>query len=476
MWSKAIEYISKSSTGSSDINAASFANGAAVTGVFILGSVFGVLLTSYGKTVLKLSRPNQASSNVNSTDTDTASSTTTTEQDEGIAVLEGAMALFSTQLKKSTDTEQSNVVNYISPEEMASKLFSQDSAHSMDLSTDFSKTENKVERMLQCFRDLQEYSVNTNHPFFFNQLFGAVDPVALAAEVIASGMNTSVYTYETAPVFTILERDLFTNLGKVVFPNSETCDGLMLPGGSLSNLTALHVARHLARNGVPDIPNRTSISDKPGNHFHEEKKDDESVHDSYPMEAPELVAFVSNEAHYSFKKACSVIGLGQDNLIAVPTKQNGPMDAEQLELLFTQLEEDNKFLERKRIPYFVGLTAGSTVRGSYDDIEAITRVCKKQEERISSLQNESNPTGYSNKIWVHVDGAWGGPAVFSQRADMKALMKGVTEVDSFTFNPHKMLGAPQQTTCFLSRHEVNPFSLRDGASLLFHLPCFMTNL
>ena len=129
MWSKAIEYISKSSTGSSDINAASFANGAAVTGVFILGFVFGVLLTSYGKTVLKLSRPNQASSNVNSTDTDTASSTTTTEQDEGIAVLEGAMALFSTQLKKSTDTEQSNVVNYISPEEMASKLFSQDSAH-----------------------------------------------------------------------------------------------------------------------------------------------------------------------------------------------------------------------------------------------------------------------------------------------------------------------------------------------------------
>jgi len=56
------------------------------------------------------------------------------------------------------------------------------------------------------------------------------------------------------------------------------------------------------------------------------------------------------------------------------------------------------------------------------------------------------------------------------------VMKGITEVDSFTFNPHKMLGAPQQTTCFLSRHEVNLFSLRDGASLLFHLPCFMTNL
>jgi hypothetical protein len=78
---------------------------------------------------LKLLRPNQASSNVNSTDIDTASSTTTTEQDEGIAVLEGATALFSIQLKKSTDTEQSHVVNYFSPEEMVSKLFSQDSAH-----------------------------------------------------------------------------------------------------------------------------------------------------------------------------------------------------------------------------------------------------------------------------------------------------------------------------------------------------------
>ena len=56
---------------------------------------------------------------------------------------------------------------------------------------------------------------------------------------------------------------------------------------------------------------------------------------------------------------------------------------------------------------------------------------------------------------LHVDGAWGGPAIFSQREDIKGLVKGLSAVDSFTFNPHKMLGAPQQTTAFVTRHEVS---------------------
>ena len=37
--------------------------------------------------------------------------------------------------------------------------------------------------------------------------------------------------------------------------------------------------------------------------------------------APNLVAFTSDESHYSYKKSCSLLGLGSDNLVAVQTNE-----------------------------------------------------------------------------------------------------------------------------------------------------------
>jgi glutamate/tyrosine decarboxylase-like PLP-dependent enzyme len=122
---------------------------------------------------------------------------------------------------------------------------------------------------------------------------------------------------------------------------SEACDGLMLPGRSLSNLTALHVARYFATRGADGAANTetTAIDD---DDFQEEKKNC-SKHE-YKRACQ--VAFVSAETHYSFEKAVSLIGLGREYLIKVPTKQNGEMDVEQFDLLMTQME--NKNLGTKR--------------------------------------------------------------------------------------------------------------------------------
>ena len=110
------------------------------------------------------------------------------------------------------------------------------------------------------------------------------------------------------------------------------------------------------------------------------------------------------------------------------------------------------------------MTAGSTVRGSFDDIDAIVRVCRTHEEKLNSnnyrrdrrldLSSASSISTKKVKIWIHVDGAWGGSAIFSARHDIHGLVKGVEKADSFTFNPHKMLGAPQQTSAFVTRHKV----------------------
>ena len=197
-------------------------------------------------------------------------------------------------------------------------------------------------------------------------------------------------------------------------------------------------------------------------HLYTNKSGDEAEYD--------LVAFVSSEAHYSFAKSARVLGLREDDLIVIPTNADGSMNVEALAKSFDELEyeleqivkeedgnlarnNDEKRVKRRRrrVPFFVACTAGSTVRGSFDDIAKIVEICRGYESR--QQQHCSQPQ-YERSIWVHVDGAWGGSAIFSSRNEIRSIthMDEIRHADSFTFNPHKMLGAPQQTTAFIVRH------------------------
>eukprot|EP00579_Thalassiosira_antarctica_P032459 CAMPEP_0201994646 /NCGR_PEP_ID=MMETSP0905-20130828/2415_1 /ASSEMBLY_ACC=CAM_ASM_000554 /TAXON_ID=420261 /ORGANISM="Thalassiosira antarctica, Strain CCMP982" /LENGTH=684 /DNA_ID=CAMNT_0048549659 /DNA_START=126 /DNA_END=2177 /DNA_ORIENTATION=- len=391
---------------------------------------------------------------------------------------------------------------------------------------------------------IQKYSVDTSHPYFFNQLFGSLDPIALAAEIVALSVNTSAYTYETAPVFTLLEREVMGQIGRLVFFGHEETteklnnqdgekeeefegEGLMIPGGSLANLTAMHAARHRwkAMNGYTTKQTQTmedsrrlmveeeqmgevqqhywsssledgeeekklevisshgapsSLSQPQNNESHtstSQQQQQQSVYDDN-RSTPDLVAFVSSEAHYSFSKSARVLGLREDDLIVIPTHADGRMDVavlakriEELEMLEPTAEAatDKHCGRRKRVPFFVACTAGSTVRGSFDDIASIVKVCRSYESR-NHRNAPSNSNHHQRSIWVHVDGAWGGSAIFSARPSVRRAthVDDIRHADSFTFNPHKMLGAPQQTTAFIVRHR---HALRDanaaGAKYLF---------
>lgn len=352
-------------------------------------------------------------------------------------ILDGALHLFYQRwfdkTKKSLFAQKKKVVEYLSPEEMLQKLFHNDDKFnllkenlSFSLKDSISREmqyKSNAKAMIELLSLIQKYSVDTSHPYFFNQLFGATDPVALAAEIVSLSLNTSTATYEIAPIITLIEKEVVSSIGKIVYGENfgMPFDGMMIPGGSLSNLTALHVARHYFlsnyMNGQMDI---------------EEKKKDDWENNSPRVDIiSKLVAFVSQEAHYSFLKAAAVIGLSKENLIQIPTLSSGEMNTKYLGEAIRMTQACHKY------PFFVGVTSGSTVRGSFDSIEDVMQTCN---------MNGGN-------IWVHVDGAWGGVSIFSDRKEIRNLMKGVETTNSFTFNPHKMLGAPQQTTVFVSRHE-----------------------
>lgn len=135
----------------------------------------------------------------------------------------------------------------------------------------------------------------------------------------------------------------------------------------------------------------------------------------------EFVLFTSAHGHYSLSKAAILLGLGSDAVIGVEVDSAGRIIPSALEASIIQSKKSGK------TPFFINATAGTTVLGSFDPLDAISLIAKK------------------HNLWFHVDGSWGGSVVFSPT--QKHKLKGVENANSVAINPHKMLGTP--VTCSL---------------------------
>jgi glutamate decarboxylase len=157
-----------------------------------------------------------------------------------------------------------------------------------------------------------------------------------------------------------------------------------------------------------------------------------------------LRIFTSAHGHYSVEKAANLYGFGTSSVIPVPVDTDGRM----IPAEFEKLVKASK--EKGETPFFLNATAGTTVHGSFDPFTALSKICK------------------DNNIWMHIDGSWGGPVIFSQQ-HAKTRLDGTHLADSITINPHKMLGVP--ITCsFLLGADMNQFhkALTLPAGYLFH--------
>ncbi len=273
-----------------------------------------------------------------------------------------------------------------------------------------------IDSLREVLTDIRNQSVSTQSPFFMNQLFSGILPQMLMAEEFALQLKTTMATSEASPVLTKLEEEVVDSLGKQIgWPIDQRC-GITVPGGSAANFMALHCARQFI---LPNIKNA-------GN------------------SGIQLRAYVSSEAHYSMKKACAVLGLGIENLVSILVDSSSKM---KMDLLQQAIETD---IQNGFKPLFVCATAGTTVLGSFDPIAEIAEICQKQ------------------NLWLHVDAAWGGPALFSE--NLKPLVKGIAQADSVTFDAHKLFGANLTSSFFLTRHERILFEANDvsGAEYIFH--------
>ena len=307
------------------------------------------------------------------------------------ATAEEALRLGSERLveyvRQSSDRTQP-VVRLKSPDEL--KAAFRAAGCSLDLADQ--AVEVDVATLLDGLDCILEHTVNTAHPLFFNQLYSKGDPLAILGDWVAAATNTNVHTYEVAPVYTVMEAEVLAKLARLLGgAYAAEHDGLLVPGGSIANLYGMQLAR--------------------------DRKDPEWK--ARGMNGgPRLVAFTSEHSHYSYKKSAMLIGLGTDNLVGIPTDASGAMRTDALEAAIVEAAAEG------RVPFFVGATAGTTVRGGYDRFDEVADVCAR------------------HGLWMHIDGAWGGGALLS--AAQRPSMRGAERADSFCWNPHKMLGATLQ--------------------------------
>ena len=124
--------------------------------------------------------------------------------------------------------------------------------------------------------------------------------------------------------------------------------------------------------------------------------------------APPLQVVVSDEVHVSVLKALSLLGLGRDRVVRVPTDGEGRMRAEALPVLDART--------------ILCTQAGNVNTGSFDPFESLCAAAR------------------AAGAWVHVDGAFGLWAAASPAHEH--LVRGMSDADSWATDGHKWLNVP----------------------------------
>lgn len=308
----------------------------------------------------------------------------------------------------STQYKADSIGTYHAPQELK-KIFTEDEGL-LQKGVRHSK-----EELFKHIDNVLKYSVNTWNPGFLDKLYASTNPIGVISDIILSVLNTNSHVYTVSPVLSVLENYIGKKYARQFWPNSESAGGLTFAGGSWSNITALQIARSLK---FPD----TKLN---GNGTHK------------------FAVYASKHCHYSVEKAAILLGLGSKNVFKVDINDDGTMNIDSLQ----RTVEDSVSLGYE--PLFINATAGTTVFGSFDDLESISNVAKK------------------HNAWFHIDGSWGGNVIFLKKYSNR--LKGCHLANSITSNPHKMLGTP--TTCsFLLLPEVSNFQKANSLSApyLFH--------
>ncbi|NVN19719.1 aminotransferase class V-fold PLP-dependent enzyme [Muricauda sp. HICW] len=238
-------------------------------------------------------------------------------------------------------------------------------------------------------------SANMAHPRSFSFVPGPSNYVSVMADALATGYNIFSGGWAASPAAAELEIVTIQWLLKIFgFPKKKG-GGIFTSGGSMANLTAVVTARRI----------------KCGDDF------------------SKAVIYLSDQAHSSNIKAIRVLGFKKEQIRIIPTDSELKFSVNKLKNCIAKDRLEGLY------PFCLIATAGTTNTGTVDPLVELGKICKKED------------------IWFHIDGAYGGAAILSQKG--KQAMKGIEKADSLTVDPHKWFFQPYEMGCLLVRNHKN---------------------
>jgi len=237
------------------------------------------------------------------------------------------------------------------------------------------------------FEQVLAFVQHGDHPRFFARIGSPSNYASVLADAATAGLNVFAGSWTGASGPAIVELVVLDWLRELCGLPDGT-DGVLVSGGSVGTLVALAAAR-TARFG-----------------------------DRAPAEA---VAYVSSEVHASIPRALRMLGFGAGQIRTVaagPDFRLAPDDVR------AAVAADRA---AGRIPFCLTATAGTTSTGAADPLAELAGVC------------------HEHGVWLHVDGAYGAPAVLC------GALSGLEHADSLVLDPHKWLFQPYEIGCVLVR-------------------------
>ena len=228
------------------------------------------------------------------------------------------------------------------------------------------------------------------HPRFFAYFSANAAPPSILAEQLVNTVAAQCMLWQTSPAATEVEGVMVDWLRQAL-GLAEGYTGVIQDSASSATLSAVLTMRERATGFTG---NREGLSTK-----------------------GQLRIYCSEEVHSSIDRACWVAGIGQDNLVKLPT--SGPRHAMDAAALEAAIEAD---LAAGHVPAGIIAITGGTGVGASDSLAPVLAIAK------------------AHDLYTHLDAAWAGAAMICPeiREDFWA---GVDGYDSIVFNPHKWMGA-----------------------------------
>ncbi len=296
----------------------------------------------------------------------------------------------------------------------------------LGLETFMEKGNLTADNLARFTRKYLSFTTRLHHPSYLAHQAAVPHYSGTLGSLIDAFTNNGMSIYEMGPAAATVEyfmvNWLLKKVGWTPSPvtseqfgrNCKFAGGALTQGGSNANLTALIAARSRI---APETWQKGSPDD--------------------------LAILTSEGCHYSVQRAAGIMGIGRNAVYFLETDRNGAVIPEKIDMVYQKTKQD-----KKRILALVA-NCCSTGVGVFDPLESIADFCKEHD------------------IWLHVDGAHGASALFSETH--KHHLKGVEKAHSITWDAHKMLQTPNLCTAILVRdhHDIDRAFEQTGSYIFY---------